>query len=381
VADHQRDYYERLGVNRNATPDEIKAAFRRLAIKHHPDKNPGDASAEGSFKEINQAYEVLSDPQKRQLYDQYGHAAVSGASAGQGGAGGGFGGGFEGAQDFNEAFGDIFENLFGGTGGGRGRRQQRQQKGQSIEVELEISLDDAFSGKEQTIRVPKNIICPDCKGTGSRTGTGRKTCPECHGAGAIRVSRGFFSIQQACPRCNGVGEVIDKPCFTCRGQGAVRSAKEMKVRIPPGVAEGTTLRITGAGHAGPRGAAAGDLFVILRVRPDARFDRKGDDLHYTTRISVTQAVLGAELEVPTIDARVTMKVPPGTQSGAIFRLRERGMPHLGTKRRGDLFVTAIVDIPKHLNEKQKELCAELAKSFGETPADNDGILKKVFRNK
>ncbi|MFH1282683.1 MAG: molecular chaperone DnaJ [bacterium] len=375
----QRDYYETLGVSKNATQDEIKAAFRRLAIKFHPDKNPNNAGAEAKFKEINQAYEVLSDSTKRQTYDQFGHAGVTGN-----GAGGPFSGGFEGFQDFGETFGDlgdIFGNIFGGesSSGRRGRRSV--QKGASIEYELEVSLEDAYFGREQKLSLNKNIICPECKGSGTRSGTSMKTCPDCRGSGALRVNRGFFSLSQTCSRCQGEGQIIEKPCSSCRSQGYVSSHHDISVRIPPGVDNGTTLRINGAGHAGKRGSPAGDLYVVIRLRSDPRFDRKGEHLYYSKHISITQAALGAEVEVPTVESKMKIRIPAGTQSGAMFRLSDRGMPRLGTNRKGDILVTAIVDIPKNINSKQKELLAQLAESFGEEVKSQDNIFKKVFKSK
>lgn len=374
----KHDYYDLLGIPRNATDDEIKKAFRKLALKYHPDKNPGDKQSEAKFKEINEAYEVISDSKKRQMYDQFGHAGVDPSAAG-----GPFGGGSDvrGFEDMGEVFGDIFENFFGaGKTTGRGRRTRSVRKGRDLQVEVQLSLEESAKGKEITIKVPRQQKCPTCKGSGARSGSGPVTCRQCGGAGQVRISQGFFSLAQTCPVCHGEGAVIDKPCGECRGTGRIERVQEVTVRIPPGVDTGTTLRVSGSGDAGFKGAPPGDLYVVVRMKKDPRFDREGDDLHYTLKISLTQATLGAEVEVPTIDGRVTMRIPPGAQYGSVLRLREKGMPKLGIRKRGDQMVHIEVTIPKDLTSRQKEILHSLAETFGEKPPEsNASFFKKVFK--
>ncbi len=373
----KRDYYVTLGVDRNATAAEIKAGFRKLALKFHPDKNPGDKKSEARFKEINEAYEILSDPEKRQRYDQFGHAGVDpSAAAGQGPFGGFGGAGVQG--DFGEAFGDIFENIFGGASAGRGRRTRGVRKGRDLQIEVEVSLEDAARGKQVTLRIPRQQKCTVCNGSGARTGSGSVTCRQCGGQGTVRISQGFFSLSQTCPACRGEGRVIEKPCPECRGTGSKKETKEVTVRIPPGVDTGTSLRVTGQGDAGMRGAPPGDLYVVIRMKDDIRFDREDADLHYMLRLSITQVSLGAEVNVPTIEGTITMKIPPGTQHGAILRLREKGMPILGTKRHGDQMVHITVSIPTGLTAKQKEILHSFAETLNE---QQDSFFKKVFKGK
>lgn len=379
----KKDYYDLLGVNKNAAADEIKAAYRRQAVKFHPDKNPGDKNAESQFKAINEAYEVLSDGQKRAAYDRFGHAGVN-HSAGGGGPGGGAGG-FSGfSSEFGDVdLGDILGNIFGGAenfGGGGGRRRSGQSaRGEDIAVEAEITLREAYEGAKKPIRVVKAERCETCGGSGAKPGTSAVTCKTCGGAGQVRSQRGFFVMAQTCPTCHGEGKVIQSPCASCRGAGAVEKASTLTIKIPPGVREGTSLRISGAGQAGFRGGPAGDLFVVIHPSRDQRFTREGDDLYVEEHISFPQAGMGCEVSVATFEEPVTIKIPPGTQGGALFRLRDHGMPRLEARGHGDLFVKVIVDVPKDLTSRQRELLRELAKTLGEDPSQYDeSVLKKIF---
>jgi molecular chaperone DnaJ len=375
----KRDYYDLLGVAKSASPDEIKAAYRRQAIKYHPDKNPGDKNAEAQFKAINEAYEVLSDSQKRAAYDRFGHAGVSGAPGGGPGGAGGFGG-F--STDFGEVdLGDILGNIFGGAEafGGRTRRSARSARGEDIAVETEVTLHEAYDGTKKPIRIVRSERCETCGGSGAKPGTSPVTCKACGGTGQIRSQRGFFMMAQTCPTCRGEGTVNPSPCPTCHGVGAVEKASTITVKIPPGVREGTSLRISGAGQAGFRGGPTGDLFVVVHLARDKRFVREGDDLYIEERVSFAQATLGAEVKVETMEEPVTIKIPPGTQSGTLLRLRDRGMPRLEGRGHGDQFVRVIVDVPKSLTARQRELLREFAKTLGEDPAQYDeSVLKKIF---
>ncbi len=361
----EKSYYEILGVSRGATDEEIKSAYRKLAIKYHPDKNKGNKEAEEKFKEATEAYEVLRDPNKRQLYDQFGKAGLNGA------AGGGYGdSGFgHGAYtDFSDIFGnfeDIFEGMFGG--GGRGsRRSSGTIRGSDLRYNLEISLEDAVMGKEFKIEVPKNDVCPDCHGTGAAKGTSPLTCPECGGTGSIRRSQGFFSVSVTCPRCNGRGKIFTNPCRTCGGTGLVERKKTVHVRIPPGVESGSRLKIQGEGEAGPNGGPHGDLYVVIQVRKHPVFERNGNDLIIVKNISLSMACLGGEIEVPTIDGKtISLKIPEGTESGQIFRLKGYGVPYVGSYGKGDQHVIVKISIPKKLTKRQRELLEEFARESGE----------------
>ena len=374
----KRDYYEILGVSKTAVADEIKAAYRQLAKKYHPDVAK-DKSTEEKFKEINEAYEVLSDTQKRQLYDQYGHAGVTG---GPGGGGSGFGdgaGGFRGFENFGDMgdiFGDIFENVFSGGQGGGGRRRER--RGEDLQARVTVTLSEAAFGVQKTIKVTHTRTCQKCTGSGAKPGTSTKTCTQCRGSGTVHIRQGFFSLSQTCPRCRGEGKMVETPCDACRGGGRVTVSEPITVKIPAGVQEGTALRVTGAGQAGAQGAPTGDLFVVIHQESDPRFERRDDDLLTEQKISITQAALGAEMEVPAIDGKVTLRIPPGTQTGTVFRVRERGIQHLGGRSKGDMLVKILVEVPQRLNDKQKELLKELAASFGEETAKDDSFIKKVF---
>jgi molecular chaperone DnaJ len=371
----KRDYYELLGVSRTATPEEIKTAYRRQAIKYHPDKNPGDKNSEAQFKAINEAYEMLSDAQKRAAYDRFGHEGVSGAG-GRGPEGFGFGG-FE-AGDID--LGDILGNIFGGredvfSGG----RRKDTYRGEDIAIEVQVNLPEAYAGTEKPVAFKRAKRCETCSGTGAKPGTNPVTCKTCGGKGQVRIQRGFFMMQQTCSSCRGEGRIIQSPCATCQGQGTVEETANLKIRIPPGVREGTSLRIAGAGQAGPKGAVPGDLFVIVHVGKHPRFTREGDDLYLEQHLSIPQATLGCEIQVETLEDPVTMKIPPGTQSGALFRLRDRVMPKLCGRGNGEQFVRVLIDIPRTLNARQRELLRELAKTLGEDPTRyEDSVLRKIF---
>ncbi|MBN1822908.1 MAG: molecular chaperone DnaJ [Endomicrobiales bacterium] len=369
----KRDYYEILGVGRNASADDIKGAYRRLAIKYHPDKNPGDKAAEEKFKEINEAYEIISDPKKRQQYDAFGHAGVGTAPPPPGGGGYGNAGDM---GDLGDIFGDMFGDIFGG-GRRSSRGGTRSRRGSDLQYELELSLQEAAAGKEIPLEVPRQEPCSACGGSGAKAGTSPKTCPQCKGSGQVRFSQGFFSLNQTCPKCRGQGQIIDSPCPTCRGIGRIKSKNKITVRIPPGVDTGTSLRVTGAGDAGSKGGPPGDLYVVIRLRRDPKFKRIGDDIHTEISISFTKAAFGGESEVDTIDGKVTLKVPAGTQPGTVFRVREAGFPKLGRRAKGDLLVKANVSVPRNLSEKQKKALKDFAHTMGEDVKDS-GVFKRVF---
>lgn len=373
----KRDYYEILGVGKSVSAEELKAAYRNLAKKYHPDINK-DKSAEEKFKEGNEAYEILSDPKKRQLYDQYGHAGVAGGSEGFGG--GGFRG-FEGFEDVNDIFGDIFENVFAGGARKSGSRKARASRGEDLQVRLSVTLQDAMFGTQKTIKISRNKSCSKCSGSGLKAGTSHKTCSQCKGSGTTHFRQGFFSLSQTCSRCQGAGQVIESPCESCHGHGKVKVSEPVTVKIPPGVQEGTALRMTGSGEAGNLGGGSGDLYVVIHFESDPRFGRQDDDILVDQKISITQAALGSEVKVPAVDGEVKLRIPPGTQTGTVFRVRERGIPHLGGRgSRGDQLVKILVEVPNRLTEKQKELLKELAKTFGENEPvkDEESLFKKVF---
>ncbi|MGC8489912.1 MAG: molecular chaperone DnaJ [Acidithiobacillus sp.] len=352
-----RDYYELLEVSRTADDGEIKKSYRRLAMRYHPDRNPGDAQAEERFKEISEAYEVLSDPQKRQAYDRFGHAGV------QGGAGQGFGGfgagGFAGGG-FGDIFGDLFEQAFG-----RGFAGRDPGRGADLRYELELSLEEAAQGKTVTISIPSSSVCDSCGGSGAKAGSSTVECSTCAGRGQVRMVQGFFSVTRPCPDCGGSGRVIKEPCPQCNGHGRVRKTRSIEVKIPAGVDTGDRIRLAGEGEAGERGAPAGDLFIEIRVRPHPLFERDGDDLHCTVPVSFTTLALGGELEIPTLTGRARIQVNPGTQSGAVFRLRGKGVQGVRSKLTGDLHCRLQVEIPVHLSARQRELLQEFADERGE----------------
>jgi molecular chaperone DnaJ len=364
----KRDYYEILGVSRSCTEIELKAAFRKLAMKHHPDRNPGDKECEHRFKEINEAYDVLKDGDKRAAYDRFGHAAFE---HGVGGPGHGFG------ADFGSAFADIFEGIFG-MAGGRGRGSGRE-RGSDLRYNMEISLDEAFTGKTAQIRIPTSVTCEACSGSGARAGTKPKPCATCGGAGKIRHAQGFFTLERTCPTCHGRGQVIDDPCKVCGGGGRVTRERTLSVNIPTGVEDGTRIRLAGEGEAGLRGGPPGDLYIFLEVAPHEFFQRDGADLHCRVPISMASAALGGEFEVPAIDgSKVRVKVPAGTQTGRRFRLAGKGMPVLRAKQTGDMYVQVAVETPQNLTKRQRELLAEFEKlSSEETQPESTGFFSRV----
>lgn len=355
----KRDYYEVLGLKRGADEAEIKKAYRRIAMKYHPDRNPGDSGAEEKFKEANEAYEVLSDAQKRGMYDQFGHAGVEGQAGGMGG----FGGFGAGGASFSDIFGDVFGDIFGGGGS---RARAGPQRGADLRYNLEIDLEDAVHGASVKIRVPTLENCEDCGGSGARRGSSPVTCTTCGGAGQIRMQQGFFSVQQTCPNCRGKGKTIKDPCASCHGRGRVEKQKTLSVKIPPGVDTGDRIRLAGEGEAGPDGGPPGDLYVQVAVRAHEIFERDGKHLYCEVPISFVDAALGGELEVPTLEGRVKLRVPPETQTGKLFRLRNKGVKPVRGGAPGDLLCRVVVETPVNLNKRQKELLTELQKSLGES---------------
>lgn len=349
----KRDYYDVLGAAKSASGDELKKAYRKLAMKFHPDRNPGDKKAEQNFKDLNEAYEVLKDEQKRAAYDQYGHAAFEQGGGPRAGGAGGFGGGF--ADIFDEMFGDIM----GGRRGGQGRGQSR---GQDLRYNMEVSLEDAFNGKKATITVPSSSSCESCDGTGGKDGAAPDTCSSCGGAGKVRTQQGFFTVERTCPTCGGAGRVIKNPCGECRGAGRTRKDKTLEVTIPPGVEDGTRIRLAGEGEAGLNGAPSGDLYIFLGLKAHRLFQRDGANLYMRVPISMTIAALGGDVEVPTIEGgKVRVSIPQGCQNGHQFRLRTKGMNVLRSTARGDMFLEAAVEVPVNLTSKQKELLRDFEK--------------------
>ncbi|MCB2107570.1 MAG: molecular chaperone DnaJ [Rhodobacteraceae bacterium] len=346
----KQDYYELLGVERTATIEIIKKSYRKLAMEHHPDRNPGDKAAEAKFREVNEAYDVLKDEQKRAAYDRFGHAAFE---QGMGGGGGGF--------DFATGFADIFDEMFGDMMGGR-RGRGGPQRGADLRYNMEITLEEAYHGKKSKITVPSSIACEPCKGSGSKGGAAPKTCTTCRGAGKVRSQQGFFTIERTCPTCNGGGKVISDPCPSCRGSGRTRKEKQLEVTVPPGVEEGTRIRLAGEGEIGGPGAPPGDLYIFLAIQPHRMFQREGANLFMRMPIAMTTAALGGELEVPSIDGgRVKVSIPKGCQNGHRFRLRGKGMTVLRSTARGDLFLEAAVEVPVNLTDKQRKLLEEFEK--------------------
>ncbi len=356
----KRDYYEVLGVAKNASDDEIKKAYRKLAMKYHPDRNPDNKNSEEHFKEAKEAYEMLSDSQKRMAYDQYGHAGVDPNMAGAAGAHG-FGG-------FADAFGDIFGDIFGqaaGAGAGRGRAGPQVYRGADLRYSMEITLEQAAHGSETQIRVPSWVSCEICHGSGAKPGTKPETCPTCNGSGAVRMSQGFFSIQQTCPKCHGTGTYIPDPCVNCHGAGKVKETKTLEVKIPAGIDDGMRIRSSGNGEPGVNGGPPGDLYVEIHIKPHTVFERDGDDLHCQMPIPFTTAALGGEIEVPTLAGRATFTVPDGTQSGKTFRLRGKGIKGLRSSVPGDLYVHVQVETPVKLTDPQRDLLKQFEKSLVE----------------
>jgi len=373
----KRDYYEVLGVQKGASTDEIKKAYRKATKQYHPDLHPGDKECEEKFKEANEAYEVLSDDEKRQKYDQFGHAAFD-PNAGFGGAG------FDGFGDLGDIFGDIFGG-FGGFGGGRSTRANPNapRQGERVHVDLRIRFEEAAFGCEKEVTVNRHVVCPDCGGNGCEPGTTPEVCPDCKGSGTVRTTQrtpfGVVQSTNACSRCRGQGKIIHQPCKNCRGNGKIRRQSTVRINVPAGIDDGRTLSISGQGHAGVNGGPAGDLLVTINVLPHARFQRDGNSVLLEQEISYAQAVLGAEIEVPTLDGKVKLTIPEGTQHGDMFRLRGKGIPYLRGNGRGDQFVAVKLGVPKNLSNSQKELLKQFAASMGENV--EPGIGKNIFGKK
>ena len=351
----KRDYYDVLGVSKNASDADIKKAFRRLAMKYHPDRNPDDKEAEEKFKEAKEANDILSDQQKRAAYDQFGHAGVS-TSAGGGPDAQGFSG-----------FGDIFDSVFGDIFGAQGRGGQRTQSGANLRYDLELNLEEAIAGSTIKIRVPRLVTCNECSGSGAKRGSSPVQCPTCNGVGQVRMQQGFFSVQQTCPKCRGRGNIINDPCRPCQGQGRLRDSKTISVKVPPGVDTGDRIRLTGEGEAGEFGAPPGDLYVHVIVRDHEIFTREGSDLYCEVPISFAAAALGRDIEIPTLDGKVKLRIPQETQSGKLFRLRGKGVRSVRSSARGDLLCRVMVETPVNLSRKQKDIL----ESFEDSMVDDE----------
>jgi len=350
----KRDYYQTLGVSRDASAEELKKAYRKLAMKHHPDRNPGDKSAEERFKEASEAYQVLSDPERRAQYDRFGHAAFE--------QGAGFGGFDFSAAGFEDIFSDIFGDFFGG---GRGRGRTRAQRGEDLRYDLEIRFEDAVFGTERVINIPRLSSCDACSGKGTKGGAARATCSACRGSGQLRFQQGFFTIAKTCGQCGGQGTVIKDPCRSCGGSGVTQTTHALNVKIPAGVDTGSRLKLRGEGEAGRNGGPPGDLYVIINVSSHPLFARQDNDIVCEVPVSFAQAALGAEIDVPTIEGKLKMKVAPGTQSGTVLRLRGKGVPDVRGAARGDQLVRVVVETPRKLTARQRELLEEFARSAGE----------------
>ncbi len=373
----KRDYYEVLGIQKGASEEEIKKAYKKLARKYHPDMNPGDKEAEEKFKEVNEANEVLSDPEKKARYDQFGFAGVD-PNYGAGAGGGAYGGGF----DFGD-LGDIFGSFFGGGfGGGQRCNPNAPQRGESIRASVSISFTEAAFGCEKSVTIERSEQCPTCKGNGCAPGTTPEICPDCHGSGTVQTRRqtpmGVFASNGPCRKCGGTGRLIHQPCPDCRGSGAVRKRKTIKVNIPAGIDHGQTISLRGQGNAGKNGGPAGDLLITVMVQPHEIFRRDGVDVFCEAPITFTQAVLGAELEIPTIDGKVKYSIPEGTQTGTVFRLKGKGIPVLNGRGRGDQYVTVVIETPRNLNKEQKEALRKFSESVGES---NYEKRKSFFKKK
>ncbi len=371
----KRDYYEVLGVTRSVEASELKSAYRKLAMQYHPDRNPGDTEAEVKFKEVNEAYEVLKDGEKRAAYDQFGHAAFDGGM-------GGFGGG--GAHDFSSSFADVFDDLFGefmGGGRRRGGGQHGGQRGSDLRYNMEITLEEAYLGKQAKIRVPTHVVCEACNGTGAKDPNATVTCQTCGGYGKVRAQQGFFSIERTCPTCGGAGKMIKDPCTACSGTGRVQRDKTLNVSIPEGVEDGMRIRLSGEGEAGMRGGPAGDLYIFLAIKPHAIFQRDGTTIFCPVPIPMTTAALGGSIEVPTIEGKLAkLSIPSGTQSGRQFRLRGKGMTPVRGGIRGDMIIETVVETPVHLTSKQKELLKQFDEAATGKPKhhpESEGFFAKV----
>jgi molecular chaperone DnaJ len=365
------DYYEVLGVSRTASDQELKSAYRKMAREHHPDLNPGDHAAEERFKQASEAYQVLSDADKRAAYDRFGHAGVGGT--GQGFSGSPFGAG---GVDIGDLFGDLFGEMF--SVGGQQQRASRQQRGDDLRFDLTVDFEAAIFGSETEVKLRRRETCDTCRGSGSTSGRGPTTCAQCHGRGQVRYQQGFFAVARACPVCGGTGQVIGDPCSTCRGETRVSREFKLNVKVPPGVESGTRIRYTGEGDAGRHGAPKGDLYVVLAIRPHQLFERNGNNLHCVVPISFPQATLGAEIEIEGLDGKVTLKIPEGTQSGKELRVRGRGVPFLNEKGTGDLIVKVVVQIPKKLTRAQRELIGQLSDSLSvENKPASPSLIEKM----
>ena len=376
----KRDYYDVLGVDKSADATAIKKAYRKLAMKYHPDKNPGDKEAEEKFKEINEAYEVLSDETKRRNYDQFGHEGVNGQ--GFGGAGG-FGG--QGFGGFDDIFGDIFGDMFGGGfSGGSRQRRRGPERGADIKQRVNISFEEAAFGKKVQVKINRSEECDQCHGSGAKPGTSKKTCPTCHGSGQVqsvqRTPFGNIASTRTCSTCNGEGEVIDSPCSKCHGKGSIRKTKTIEVDIPAGIDNGQMIKLGGQGELGTRGGPRGDLYIEVNVQSHPLFTRDGYDVYLEMPITFAQATLGDKIQVPTLDGKVEYEVPEGTQTGKVFRLKGKGIPKLKSNVRGDQYVKVTVEIPKKLNEKQKELVREFAKECGQEVHQRQKTLSDKIDN-
>jgi len=370
VSVSKADYYEVLGVGRNASDQELKSAYRKLAMKYHPDRNPGDHAAEEKFKQASEAYQVLCDADKRAAYDRYGHAGVT--SAGPGGFSG-----FSGSVDLGDIFGDLFGEMFN-VGGGGHQRGSRQQRGDDLRFDLTIEFEDAIFGAEREIKIRRLETCVTCSGRGSASGRGPTVCTQCQGRGQIRYQQGFFSVARTCSTCGGTGSIIGDPCQTCRGETRVAKELKLNVKVPPGVEDGTRIRYAGEGDAGRSSGPKGDLYVVLSIRPHDFFERQGQDLHCVVPISFPQAALGAEIELPGIDGPVNFKIPEGTQSGKELRVRGRGVPFLNEKGHGDLVVKVLVQVPRKLSRAQRDVVQKLAELMNvDNKPTSSSLLEKM----
>lgn len=349
----KRDYYEVLGVDKSASKDEIKKTYRKLAMKYHPDRNPDNAEAEAKFKEASEAAQILLDDQKRQRYDQFGHAGVDGQAGGFGGAGG-----FEGFGDFGDIFGDIFGEFMGG--GGRGRRRSRARMGADLQTRVNLNFEEAAFGAEKKIKITRSAACGTCNSTGAKPGTSPQTCNQCQGRGTVRRQQGFFAMETTCPACQGAGEIIVDKCTDCSGQGRIQKESELEVKIPAGIDDGQRLKLTGEGDAGTHNGPSGDLYVVIQINEHEFFERDGFDVHCIVPVSFSQAALGAEVEVPTLNGKVSVNVPSGTQSGKRMRLKGKGITRLGSYGNGDQIISVHVETPSKLNSEQKDLFKRLA---------------------